>query len=253
MPDTFQEITEFLYEEKTKELEQYPLGEEMIVGFARDNGGALTFLKDRAEPQRGYPAGDYVHNACVVKKVLIFLILKRNPILILSIKAWSEIITDLLHFAFKDFFLPYEKLSQPVKEIYRNIKGKKRDLVCLIFEFDMRYRYVLQDAISNSFIKTFNTLIKREKYPQMKRKWRIIKWIIILSPKIRKEVRTFFKNIDTRQFAFSREDLYWTSQFYKDYLFRGKTREQRTKEMEKIYGKSQIEKDEEYIKENKVI
>lgn len=275
MSDVFQKITDFLYEEKTAELNKGQDGRDMVIGFMRDKtGGALTFLRDRAEPDRGYPSGEHIQMACAVKKTIAFTIQlwrKSNiidkAIILLSAKIWINLIIDLFYFTTKDFHLPFEKLSQPVKEVWRWIKWEKlRDLICFVLEFDTAYRFRFQDIMAElqrwamkeqplrELNRLFNILIERENYADnMKPKWRFIKYAVLtyllLHRRTLKELQTFLANINTEEIAFSREDIYWTSQFYNDYNFRGKNLTERTAEMLKLYGKSQVEKDEKLFKE----
>lgn len=276
MTDTFQKITDFLYEEKTAELNKGQDGKNMVIGFMRDKtGGALTFLKDRAEPDRGYPSGEHIEMACAVKKTIAFTIqlwrasnVIEKAIILFSAKIWINLIIDLFYFTTKDFHLPFEKLSQPVKEVWRNITISQsvRDLICFVLEFDFAYRFRFQDIIAElqqwaikkrplrELNRLFNILIERENYADnMKPKWRFIKYAVLtyllLHRRTLKELQTFLANIDIDEIAFSREDIYWTSQFYNDYNFRGKNLTQRTAEMLKLYGKSQVEKDEKLFKE----
>ena len=242
-----------------------------VIDFKTDKtGGPLTFLLGRAEPLRSRIMKDKGFTACWVKRLLpLFFdwIKEKNIIqkflILISYKQYFSLYIQYTHFGIREYIPEEEKLSQPEKEISRVLKdyvdNKIREIICFILEFEMAYRYRVQDILSEinyitlrikprkEILRLLDILIEREHYKDtMAKKWIMIKGlfniILILNPNLLKLIQKILTEINPLEVMFSKEDIYWTNQ-YVDYSFRGLTTKERSEDNIKKYGKYQVEYD----------
>lgn len=221
--------------------------------------GALTYLKGRYMPMRIYPNHDSVMISGVFKKIIpySFRILSRTGIFgkigfVLSVKWLIKLYIEIVYFALQNYFLQTQYYSQPVREIYRVLTGlvddKLKDIICYYVEYDMAYRYRLQDILACldkealkkkpivELKRLLDILCKRESYPDkmedygMAKKWKrifsFVFWVMVFNSKIKKLIVDILLNINLEEVAFSEEDICWTN-YYEDYNFRGMNYQQR--------------------------
>jgi len=221
--------------------------------------GALSYLEGRYMPMRIYPNHDSVMIASVFKKVIpyLFKILNKTSIFgkigfVLSIKWFSKLYVEIAYFGLEDYFLDVQYYSQPVREIYRSLTGvvsdKLRDIICFYAEYDMAYRYRMQDILAEldkeslknnpaiELKRLLDILCERESYHDkmedygMARKWnrlfKFVSWAMLFNPKFKKTIVNVLSNINLEEVAFSEEDICWTN-YYEDYNFRGMNYKQR--------------------------
>ena len=237
---------------------------ENITDIKRLNGKGLGIVvQNRAEPIRLYPRWDSVYLSTIVKKEIALFLRefdKANPIkkIMMMIGAFSlkNIYLDFAETSFRDKFLPEDKFSQPVQEIHRCLNlyfpNNIKVFISFILEYDMAYRYRIQDVLSElnkyelmrnprkEIMRLMGILVRREKTsPGMGQKWRVMKWImgiyLFFDRGLVKRTKSFLYKLNINEIRASREDRYWMAT-YTEYDFNDKTFEQRMLYIEQNYG-----------------
>lgn len=186
------------------------------------DGSVRTYIENAPYPIRFFTPHESVYLTDMYKKI-VSIPLKNSKILGIvgfylnrkSTLEWMRYFLDNSTILLKE-----EHWSQPVKEIRRVLKGYDEtiiDVVSIILENDMAYRYRLQDIVgeinkSNAPIKEFRRLldiiISREK-DGCGRMWkRVSKYWWVFLP-FKKKIKEFLQNINIDEVKLSVEDSYW--------------------------------------------
>lgn len=252
------------YGQRTKIVDGKEYEDTAFLGFRRMqkmtdlkilDKGCETWIEGEKYPMRVFT--DIVHNRnlqVTKTKRLIPVILKtlKSPFAFIYLWFnWKDYV-DYMWFTLQDVFMDCDRYSQPVREIYRVLSGwsilidKIRDIVCAILEFDIAYRYRLQDIVSllnkKEFAKNPLREIRRLIYILREREISgdngmgkfmiVIPFLWILRFKFIK-LKEIIKDINLDEIKLSKEDIYWTNSGYEEYNFRGLSTEIRKKEYEK--------------------
>lgn len=213
------------------------------IDFKELEQGCELWLEGEKYPMRAFFQTDRTSAVHQFKKLVPILFntingnIFKKIISILYIKFNFNKIIDFMHNGMRISLLEEKYYSEPVFEIYKNIKNEKlRDVICAILQFDLAYRYRLQDILmeidKDDFekrpIREINRLIKifiersGDKLLDVKGiKSQYIKIGLILNPSIVKEIKEFVRNIDIGKVMLSKEDWYWCCRQYKEYYFKG--------------------------------
>jgi len=172
-------------------------------------------------------------------------------------------LTRIFERALKICVLPVNKYSEPVREIYRVlsihlVERKERELerglwwlknvICMIIEYDLAYRFILQDVIYyldkdnlkkkpiKEITKLIDIIILRYS-KKVSKNWKKIKlisiFILFFHPQIKKKIVDILLDLQIKKLVLNDDDWYFCLR-RKNYKFRGMTNEERLKEKEKI-------------------
>jgi hypothetical protein len=232
-------------------------------GFKKLDKGCLLYVKDHKYPMRAHIRQDKVNTVCQMKKMIPFALRSFKGKINSLIALWYfknnwTIYLDFLHGYLRDVYYnnPSEfnkspdRYNQPVREIYRVLSGwdeifdKIRDIICSVIEYDMAYRYRVQDILPllnkeafyrnpiKEITRLMDIMISREvDGGQMNAKWGKLKlfiWLLRFRPMLLERLKKIVKNLDLKELEPAAEDRYWMSGFpYELYNFDGKPFEQR--------------------------
>lgn len=229
------------------------------VDFKRLDKGCETWIKDEKYPMRVYidvpGINDRMLQVARVKKIFPIIVgtlkggLIRKVVAVLYLKWNWESYLNFIWNAWADVYMDCDRYSQPVREVYRVMEGKLRDIICAILEFDTAYRYRFQDIVGElnkeAFEKNPLKEIKRLADILFEREWHgdngigkfkkyipYLIWYLRLNPKLVSKLKEIVRELNVEEIKLSKEDIYWTNSGYEDYNFRGLSSEIRLKEYE---------------------
>ncbi|MDD5178324.1 MAG: hypothetical protein PHT54_03545 [Candidatus Nanoarchaeia archaeon] len=240
------------------------IGGEIIDTKLMDDGTIRTYVKEKKEPLTSYADSETVNSITAYKHLFILILKNFNKqnlfgkvIILIYLYLNKQVFIEYSERFFKLFrmLLKDEYWSNPIKEIRRVLKVKFNpiviDIISLILEYDSAYKNRVQDVLpllDKSKLKGFSAikevsrlvdiLIERDYEEMRNEKWRPLKKItkmVMLLPKIRKEIIAILKDIDLDKIAFTKEDLYWIRQF-PSYKWLGKNTSENLKDNIRIYG-----------------
>lgn len=208
-------------------------------------GGALSFYMGFKLPYRGVMSLDALRQADVVKKDLLkdvkfwgrsperyFLaVLLVLPGFLFRKVAfnWVRGFTEMAHPLFRFHYIKPERMSQPVREIYRVgmiLAGGVPEwcelvrIICLILETDRQYRFRLQDILSElnkewmernpaqELTRLVGILMKRDHARGWKEVGLVFKILLILRPEVKRIVKVIAREISLDEIELTKEDLY---------------------------------------------
>ncbi len=179
----------------------------------------------------------------------------QQAIILLGMLVYQEFFINWLWYGLQDLYADVNFYGQPVRELYRVLDGKLRDIICAVLEYDTAYRYRFQDIVGELNKENF----KKSPFKEIERLadiargrecqehddkqvlglLKLIKfvpvfiWYLRINRKLLKKIQEVVEKLDINEVKLSVEDTYWTNQ-YKDYNFRGLTFKERMQEYEFI-------------------
>ena len=224
------------------------------------DGSVRAFLTKSPEPVRQWPDHRTVMLTAEYKRLVPLLVgnlakmgwIKRI-ITLLAVKFNFNLFPEWLGYimSLNSCLLKPEHYSQPVKEIRRVLRWKIDDnlvdAIGLILEYDMAYRYRLQDIIVlldkgndpvKEIIRLIDILITRDiGNDGMIVKYRNLQKFLpfLIFGKTKRLLARIFRDIDLEEMKLSKEDIYWTNEFGL-YNYRGLSVEERKNENAKNYS-----------------
>lgn len=198
----------------------------------------LKFLKGENDTHVVFKKKSFLHQAFIVAALV----------------SYQEFFINWMWFGMQDVYYPEAKYyTQPVRELYRVLDGKIRDIICAILEFDTAYRYRFQDLMMELNKENFkkNPLVEIKRLAGIAKErecqefddarvlglLKLIKFLPLiifclrLNRPLLKKIQDVVEKMNINEIRLSVEDIYWTNR-YKDYNFGGLDYQTRMKHYE---------------------
>jgi len=221
-----------------EEIEKYRI--RMRTDFVKLDKGCLTYLAGEKYPMRANVGPDADVFIVARAKRLVPLLIKfvkgenafQRAFRIISFTQYQALIINWLDFTLHDaYYNDSDRYSQPVRELYRVLPERVRNILCAIFEHDTAYRYRLQDLIvevnkdslNKNPVKEISRIIALADSRQIPckdcgKKYGMSKltpykhyllWYLRLNRKLTRQIVEIFNELKIDELRFSVEDQYW--------------------------------------------